>query len=94
VLGADEDMNRVAAFVRRNLGLLRDIDVTLEFHHEVHIAHPIFWRHAEGKHPPPFAILTPGDLEAGIWTTTTKLCAWSWKAAEGVLGSWRASSRR
>ena len=43
VPGAEHDMARLAAMVRRLKGKLDDVHVTLDSHHFIHIAHPIFW---------------------------------------------------
>jgi nicotinamidase/pyrazinamidase len=68
--GADADMSRLARMVRRLTPKLNDIHVTLDSHHFVDIAHPIFWQDANGQHPMPFTILSASDVQAGRWTTT------------------------
>jgi nicotinamidase/pyrazinamidase len=70
VTGADEDSRRLAAMIRRIKGKLYDIHVTLDTHHLVDIAHPIFWQDSNGKHPNPFTIITVDDVNKGVWTTT------------------------
>ena len=67
VKGADNDMKRLSAFVKRVGSKLGDINVTLDSHHDVDIAHPIFWRNSAGKNPSPFTIITPNDVESGVW---------------------------
>lgn len=69
VLGADKDMDRLAVMVDRLEHKLDDIHVTLDSHHTVHIAHPIFWKDSKGNHPNPFTIITAKDVEDGVWTT-------------------------
>ena len=44
VVGANEDMNRLAAFIDRVGGSLSAIHVTLDAHHPVDIAHPSWWQ--------------------------------------------------
>jgi nicotinamidase/pyrazinamidase len=70
VSGAEHDIQRLAAMVRRLAPKLDDIHVTLDSHHAVDIAHPIFWKDSAGAHPDPFTIISAGDVEAGRWTTT------------------------
>lgn len=67
--GAEHDIERLARMVRRLAPKLDDIHVTLDSHHFVDIAHPIFWRDSQGQNPAPFTTITTGDVEAGRWTT-------------------------
>ena len=70
VKGAEEDVKRLAVMVYRLGGRLDDIHVTLDSHHYVDIAHPSFWVDSNGKHPAPFTIIEPQDVESGKFTTT------------------------
>ena len=70
VTGSEADITRLAQMVRRLAPKLDDIHVTLDSHHFVDIAHPIFWKDIAGKHPAPFTILSAPDVEAGRWATT------------------------
>ena len=70
VPGADADMARLAAMLARVGGQIDAIHVTLDSHHTLHIAHPIWWRDAEGGHPAPFTIVTSADVHHGRWQTT------------------------
>uniref|UniRef100_A0A6M3JQC8 Putative hydrolase enzyme n=1 Tax=viral metagenome TaxID=1070528 RepID=A0A6M3JQC8_9ZZZZ len=67
VPGATEDMDRVAEMINRIGKDLFDIHVTLDSHHYVDIAHPIFWIDGSGKHPNPFTIISAKDVEDGKW---------------------------
>ena len=67
--GADKDMERLAAMVKRIPDKLDDIHVTLDSHRLVDIAHPIWWRDSSGAKPDPFTIITAADVKAGKWTT-------------------------
>src|SRR5690242_6105949 len=67
---AEEDMARLANMIKQMGGQLDAIHVTLDSHHTVHIAHPIFWQDAEGKHPNPFTPISAAEVENGRWTTT------------------------
>ncbi|GAB4461464.1 MAG: hypothetical protein OHK0029_26780 [Armatimonadaceae bacterium] len=68
--GAEQDMARLAAMIRRIAPKITDLHVTLDSHHFVDVAHPIWWKDSAGKHPEPFTIITLADLENGKWTTT------------------------
>lgn len=70
VAGADKDMSRLAAMVGRLGDAIDAITVTLDSHHPIDIAHPIFWRDSSGAHPGPFTIITADDVNAGRYTTT------------------------
>ena len=69
VPNAEHDMQRLAAMVRRLRAKIDDIHVTLDSHHFIHIAHPIFWKDSKGNPPPPFTNITRADVEEGRWTT-------------------------
>ena len=56
--------------VRRLTPKLGDIHVTLDSHHFVDIAHPIFWKDGSGGHPAPFTIISAQNVETGRWTPT------------------------
>ena len=72
VPGADADMTRLAAMVKRLKNKIDDIHVTLDSHHYVDIAHPVFWVNSKGQHPGDydFAIITKDDVVNGVWSTT------------------------
>lgn len=71
VANANNDMELLAGMVKRVGNKLFDIHITLDTHHFVDIAHPIFWTDSQGKHPDPFTIITADDvLNNGAWRTT------------------------
>ncbi len=70
VPGAEHDMNRLATMIRRLKDKLDDVHITLDSHHFIHIAHPIFWRDSSGKHPAVFTAISKSDVENGVWTPT------------------------
>ena len=70
VPGAEHDMKRLATMVKRLKHKIDDVHVTLDSHHFIHIAHPIFWRDSNGKHPAVFTTITKADVEEGVWTPT------------------------
>ncbi len=67
VSGADQDMIRLAAMVKRLGKKLSQIHVTLDSHQEFHIAHPMAWVDSVGKHPNPFTRISVLDVENGTW---------------------------
>jgi nicotinamidase/pyrazinamidase len=70
VPGAEQDMSRLASMIRRLKDKFDDIHVTLDSHHYVHIAHPIFWKDSAGNPPKPFTRITRAEVESGTWTPT------------------------
>lgn len=68
--GADKDMERLAAMIRRIAPKLDDIHITLDSHRVWDIAHPIWWKDGNGNHPAPFTLISVADVESGKWTTT------------------------
>lgn len=70
VQGADQDMFRLGAMIERLANKIDDIHVTLDSHHAIHIAHPIFWIDSNGNHPKPFTLIVEEDMLKGTWTTT------------------------
>jgi len=69
VEGADDDMKRVAGMIKRLGKKINDIHVTLDSHHFVDIAHPVFWKDENGKNPDPFTIINRDDVETARWVT-------------------------
>lgn len=70
VPGAIEDIERLTTMIDRCGDRIDDIHVTLDSHHYVDIAHPIFWKDSKGNHPLPFTIISLEDVKNGKWTTT------------------------
>lgn len=67
VPGAEEDMARLATFIRRAGKHLNDIHCTLDSHHLLDIAHPLFWKDSVGNHPNPFDTITYDDVKQCKW---------------------------
>lgn len=65
--GAKDDMQRLATMIDRIGSKLNDIHVTLDSHHIVDIAHPIFWLNSQGQQPDPFTIITKDDVLNGVY---------------------------
>ena len=65
VAGAHADMQRLARFILSALPAIDEITVTLDSHHLVDIAHPPFWRGADGGAVAPFTEITAAALRQG-----------------------------
>ena len=70
VNGANEDAIRTADLIRRLGKRLDRIRMTMDCHHVIDIAHPIFWLDYEDEHPAPFTIIGVDDIEKGRFRTT------------------------
>jgi len=70
VPGADLDMVRLGKFIEKNYMRLDDIQLTLDSHHRVHIAHAISWLDEHGKHPASYTVITAADVDAGKYKAT------------------------
>lgn len=64
---ADEDVWRIATFVRENSDAIDYIALTLDSHQPVHIANQIYWRNAEGEMPELFSTITAEDVRTERW---------------------------
>jgi len=69
VTNAENDMQRLANMINRLDSKINGIHVTLDSHHLVDIAHPIWWKNSKGEAPNPFTIITAKEVKDGIWTT-------------------------
>jgi nicotinamidase-related amidase len=67
VPGADTDVERIARLIHQHAHQIDHIVVTLDTHQLLDIAHPQFWKNAEGKHPDPFTVITSDDVITGQW---------------------------
>ena len=67
VAGADQDIRRLSEFLRQSGRDLSAIHCTLDNHHLLDIAHPLWWLDQAGKHPDPFTIIEAGAVENGDW---------------------------
>jgi nicotinamidase-related amidase len=64
---ADEDAERITAFIRKHAGEIDRIVITLDSHQRIHIAHGIFWVNDAGEHPAPFTQISREDIARGKW---------------------------
>jgi nicotinamidase-related amidase len=69
VRGANHDAERLAILLKRHTEKIDHIHVTLDSHHWVDIAHPIFWVDIHGHSPRPFTQITLEDVLEGRWKT-------------------------
>jgi len=67
VPGADQDMARLGAWIRRNAKNIHHVTMTADSHHVWAIFHPVFWRNGAGDHPAPFTTITAKEVEDGVW---------------------------
>ena len=67
VVGADMDMLRLSDWIMKNYMNLNNIQVTLDSHHRLHIAHAICWLGKDGKEPACFTTITAADVDNGTW---------------------------
>ena len=67
VPGAEKDIQRLSKMIVENIPEISMINVTLDSHHFVHIAHPVWWVDKNNNHPDPFTVITVGDVEQGKW---------------------------
>ena len=65
--GAVDDNIRLARFIYRNLGAITNIFLTLDTHQATQIFHPVFLVDERGEHPPPYTLVSAGDLQEGRW---------------------------
>jgi nicotinamidase/pyrazinamidase len=65
VAGADADMRRLAAFMKRARATLADVLVTLDSHASVGIERTTFWKDASDAEVAPFTQITAADVRAG-----------------------------
>jgi nicotinamidase-related amidase len=68
--GAEKDVSRATKMINDNINLIERINITLDSHQYVHIAHPVFWVNSKGEHPNIFTIINVEDVENGTWRTT------------------------
>jgi nicotinamidase/pyrazinamidase len=65
--GANEDSQRIADLIMKNINTLDEIYVTLDSHHRNHIAHAIFWENKAGEKPAAFSEITYDQIVNGEW---------------------------
>lgn len=66
-LGAIEDNVRLIKFIYTNLGVITEIDPTMDTHTVMQIFHSLFWINDAGDNPTPGTIISVDDVEKGVW---------------------------
>jgi len=67
VIGAAKDMDRIANLINTVGDSFYDIQITLDSHHNYHIAHPMFFINSNGDHPTPGTQISVKDIRDGVW---------------------------
>lgn len=65
--GAVDDSRRLCEFVYRNLDAITRICPTMDTHQTIQIFHSVFLVNDQGQHPPPYTLVSAGDIEQGVW---------------------------
>ncbi|MDR0724413.1 MAG: hypothetical protein LBF59_00200 [Prevotellaceae bacterium] len=69
VPGAEEDMTRLASFIKNDGKKFRDVVLSQDTHQVIDISHPAFWVNKNGENPAPFTQISVEDVENGVWTS-------------------------
>jgi nicotinamidase-related amidase len=70
--GALDDNRRLCEFLYRNLGAITQVVVTMDTHQAFQIFHAPFLVDDDGRHPAPYTLVTPKDVETGRWHVDPK----------------------
>ena len=65
--GAIDDCERLCEFIYRELGVITEIDPTLDTHKAMQIFHSVFLVDEHGKHPAPMTPILVEEVERGKW---------------------------
>lgn len=65
VKGAELDMERLAAFLKKRVSKIFGLHVTLDCHHFFDISHPVWWVDEYGKNPDPLTPVSEKDIIDG-----------------------------
>src|SRR5436189_2076926 len=65
VPGAPDDSRRLCEFIYRSLGSITEIATTLDTHRAFQIFHAAWLVDAEGRHPPPYTLVSAEDVAVG-----------------------------
>lgn len=83
--GAVEDMQRTCEFIYRNLGMISEVDVTMDTHKTYQIFHAAFWVDSNGNHPPMFTMISLDDVKSGKWLPNPAMAAFLTKHSYQAL---------
>ncbi len=76
VPGAVGDCRRIVEWIYRHVARISKIFLSLDSHYPLQIFFSAWWRDAAGSHPPPSAIISAADVQAGRWQPLYEL-EWS-----------------
>ncbi|HLN20125.1 MAG TPA: hypothetical protein VK213_03495 [Bacteroidales bacterium] len=65
--GAENDVSRLAGFIKKNEAAIDNIVLTQDNHNVIDISHPVFWEDRNGNHPKPFTTITLKKVLGGVW---------------------------
>lgn len=65
--GAIDDNVRFAKFIYRYLGIITEIDPTMDTHTAMQIFHQEFWINDQGENPAPMTMIEFEEVKMGIW---------------------------
>lgn len=60
---ANQDILRLSSMIQNNREKIDHIEITLDSHHWIHIAHPFFWVNSKNEEPSPFTQIYLEDVE-------------------------------
>ncbi len=83
--GAVDDNRSLCEFIYRNLNVITQIAPTMDTHQAMQIFHAAFWINDSGEHPPPYILISEGDVRTGRWRFNPALCH-SLGVDEGFVG--------
>lgn len=67
VPGAEEDIERLSAFIFHHAAAISRITCTLDSHLPIQIFHPYWWVNEAGEHPEPLTVISQQAVQAGTW---------------------------
>ena len=73
--GAVDDNRRLCEFLYRNLGTITQILPSLDTHRAMQVFHAIWLVDEDGRHPPPYSLVSHVEVEAGRWRVNPRLAA-------------------
>lgn len=85
VPGGNEALGNIAKMLSKHKTLFSGIHCSLDSHHNVHIAHPVWLVDSNGNHPLPITQVS-NPLDAII--TTDKIGSGFWKATNPAMQAW------
>jgi nicotinamidase-related amidase len=64
---AVDDSRRLCEWIYRNLGSITRVLASLDTHHAMQVFHAIWLVDEEGRHPPPYTLVSAEDVASGRW---------------------------